>query len=196
MKTKPILFSTEMIQANLEGRKSQTRRAINEIHYGFLEYAFKNKKNLADWISKNAKYQIGDTLWVRETTAVDCFFDVIYKADNADKDRVTSWRPSIHMLKRDARIFLKIVNVRCERLQDISDEDAIKEGIERDRNAWMPTPDKFWDVKKDKLWNSAKDAFKSLWEMINGNKIPWTKNPFVFVYEYEIIEKPDNFLIN
>lgn len=196
MKTKPILFSPEMVLANLEGRKSQTRRVINEIHYGFLEYAFKNKKNLAYWISKNAKYKMGDTLWVRETSWFDPFQQVYhYKADEDSCMKLfTGWKPSIHMPKEAARMFLKILSVKVERLQDISESDCIAEGIERDKNAWMPTPDKFWDVKKDKLWNSAKDAFKSLWENINGKKIPWVKNPFVFVYEYELTEKPLNFL--
>lgn len=226
MKIKPILYSTEMVQANIAGRKTNTRRIIDEKHYGFLEYAFKNKKDLADWISRTAKYQMGDVLWVRET-----FIDVDQEAEKyfngvrfhykADKTFVGcwSWRPSIHMPKAAARIFLKILNVRVERLQDISEEDCIAEGIEMSKKGdvyqdiengnlidkthdedyfyFYPSKGDFRDdsyMPKSIFPNAPKTSFYSLWEKINGEG-SWNKNPFVWVYEYEIIGKPKNFLL-
>lgn len=225
MKTKPILFSTEMVQVNLAGRKTNTRRVIDEKHFGFLEYAFKNKKNLADWISRTAKYQIGDVLWVRET-----FIDVNQQAEKhfsgvrfhykADGEFVGCWpwKPSIHMPKEAARIFLKILNVRVERLQDISEEDCVAEGIkmikkgdvyqdiedgklidkihDEDCFYFYPSKGDFRDdsyMPKSIFPNAPKTSFYSLWEKINGEG-SWNKNPFVWVYEYQIIEKPENFL--
>lgn len=175
IKTKPILFSTEMVQANLKGIKSQTRRIVDEMHYMFLEYAFHHKKNITDWIIRTAKYQPGDILWVRETFWFDPFQQVYhYKADEDSCMKLfTGWKPSIHMPKKIARIFLKVTSVRCERLKDISDEDAIAEGMDPDQ---VPTY-----------------RFAALWKRLNGED-SWNRNPFVFIYEYEIIEKPKNFL--
>ncbi len=225
MKTKPILYSTEMVQANLAGRKTNTRRIIDEKHYGFLEYAFKNKKNLADWISRTAKYQMGDILWVRETY---CSFisqsgevKRHYKASVSDafiKACKIYWKPSIHMPKEAARMFLKILNVRVERLQDISEEDCIAEGIKMTKKGdvyqdiedgklidkihdedyfyFYPSKGDFRDdsyMPKSIFPNAPKTSFYSLWEKINGEG-SWNKNPFVWVYEYQIIEKPENFL--
>lgn len=221
MKTKPILFSTEMIHANLEGRKSQTRRVIDEKHSGFLEYAFKNKKNLADWISKNAKYQMGDILWVRESWQVSRFGIYFSRARCPEHEvKEVKWRPSIHMPKKAARQFLKVINIRVERLQDISENDAIAEGIERFENSLFNETryrdytdgkrrDKDFNLYPEEAkrvgyshfggnpwpdWRDPISSFQTLWQSINGKKIPWESNPFVWVYEYEIIEKPENFL--
>lgn len=207
MKTKPILYSTEMVQANIAGRKTNTRRIIDEKHYGFLEYAFKNKKNLADWISRTAKYQMGDVLWVRESY---CSFisqsgeiKIHYKASVSDafiEACKLYWKPSVHMPKEAARTFLKVLNVRVERLQDISKDDSIQEGIialSMSNAQIIESGQLYLDYSKPtKILNdglSPKASFKSLWEKING-KDSWSKNPFVWVYEYEIIKKPENFI--
>lgn len=202
MKTKPILFSTLMIHANSAGVKTQTRRIVDEIHNDFLEYCFKNKKNLADWISRNAKYNFGDILWIRETFGIT-EYGYVFKADfcspGYDKP-VNGWKPSIHMPKEIARKFLKILSVRIERLQDISMDDSIQEGIialSMSNAQIIESGQLYLDYSKPtKILNdglSPKASFKSLWEKING-KDSWTKNPFVWVYEYEIIKKPENFI--
>jgi hypothetical protein len=102
------------------------------------------------------------------------------------------WKPSIHMPKEAARMFLKILNVRVERLQDISNEDCISEGIEIEG-----TEEEFIFYKNyqyaDEKHQVPRNSFISLWEKINGAG-SWNKNPFVWVYEYEIIKKPENFL--
>ena len=100
------------------------------------------------------------------------------------------------MPKDAARMFLKILNVRVERIQDISNEDCVAEGIEYEgdildspifRNYMRPGKNKHFD------YGFPINSFSSLWEKINGIK-SWKENPFVWVYEYQIIEKPKNFL--
>lgn len=221
MKTKPILFSTPMVKAILEGKKTQTRRVIqfelNNIHYVF-GMPKENIKLLADWslsgidefrdnilsyyvqcdvddsYSKEIKcpYEIGQILWVRETfcpvvdahTFEDTGFK--YRADNNTQHYNGCWKPSIFMPKVAARIFLKVTNVRIERLHDITESDAIDEGIKCIDNV-------YYDYLSEKFYRKPYESFCTLWTKING-KESWNKNPFVWVYEFERIEKPKNFI--
>ena len=146
------------------------------------------------------KYKVDDVLYVRETfntfsnITMDNEVGVVYKADNKEvilpcnRDYECEyvfndkWKPSIHMPKKYARIFLKITNVRVERLQDIEYYGLAKEGIipdmdynDRCPETGMPCSDYFTPFKS--LWNStAKDGYK------------WKDNPFVFIYEFERVE--------
>ena len=210
---KPILFSTEMVQAILAGRKKQTRRIV-KLDTGQLiadtveqissNYFFFKKDNEAV-AGRSPKYQIADILWVRETwfsTQFNCkdllecgvIGHLRFKADNnydPRKDCVgRSWYPSIHMPKEAARIFLKVTNVRCERLQDISEGDAISEGVKLfDTNLY-----KDYEDNKYPGLGKARVSFATLWDSINAKKYPWESNPWVWVYDFEQIEKPENFI--
>jgi len=130
-----------------------------------------------------AKYQVGDFLYVRETWCTDedmadVFEDSLthgfyYRANEVGKDwvndkEIVKWHPSVHMPKEAARIFLRVTDVRVERLQDITEEQAIKEG------------NKLFYVYEF-TWNS-KIPKKDL------NKYGWNANPYVFVYEFERVE--------
>lgn len=203
---KPILFNTEMVQAILAGRKTQTRRIVKP-QPSYLPYTDskegheKTLKNYIDEGLKNGaikgKYQIGDILWVREKTIQNNVSGIYLYGDEGELTAAFSpflykKRPSIHMPKEAARIFLKITNVRCERLQDISEDDAIAEGVLRG------DPEKaicFKHYGKEKTYLlDAKNSFQTLWESINAKKHPWSLNPWVWVYDFERIEKPENFL--
>jgi hypothetical protein len=200
---KPILFSTQMVQAILEGRKTQTRRVINNIHpdsefhpdlnllgYTFVEPDGKIKvPEMASVIQ--GKYKVGDVLWVREKfrRLVDCrsgrFHSFEYYADMPEafhKQFPHKWKPSIHMPKAACRLFLEITNVRVERLHDISEEDAIAEGV---NYVW-------YDEKRNIKIQSAKSLFNELWSSINGAD-SWNANPWVWVVEFKRIENPVNF---
>ena len=211
---KPILFSTPMVQAILDGRKTMTRRVVkisdcSERHKEFTFASWKNKKqelyldnegvccSLCGWgVNNNGnkpikpKYQVGDVLWVRETWQNYCLGEsnsgFIYKASpelyHWKKESVI-WKPSIFMPKEACRIFLCVTNVRVERLQDISEDDAQKEGVE-------PLFD-FTDVcpETGNPCSDFKTPFQDLWNSING-KGAWEANPFVFVYEFQRLEKP------
>ena len=163
----------------------------------------KNKEQDLEFIKP--KYKVGDILYVRETFLIgeygDCYNgegtddstiieqystskDVIYYADAIDIVDYYSlygadkpiWKPSIHMPKKYARIFLKVTNVRVERLQDISVRDIEKEsGWRREIYSYSNKNKAFLRDYCD-FWNStAKDGYK------------WEDNPYVFVYEFERI---------
>lgn len=201
---KPILFSTEMVQAILAGRKTQTRRVVKnqppteqykprlfKDHFGKLLLDFSNTKVFLTE-STPAKCQPGDILWVRETFAKPPItaFGVPY-IHKAGFDRtICGWKHSIHMPKEAARIFLKVTNVRCERLQEISEGDSISEGVELfDTNRY-----KDYEDKKSSGVRKARVSFATLWDSINAKKHPWKSNPWVWVYDFERIEKPENFI--
>lgn len=209
IKYHPILFSTPMVQAILELRKNKTRRtkgldAINknpELYrydgfskeYGmhYFERLDENGNPTENYHPIECPYNLGDILWVRESfhyvsdSETREFIKYGYRADWNDgilthKKNKGIWKPSIHMPKQACRIFLKIKSIRAERLQDINEEDAIAEGAIQ------------YEAATD--WMSAKYGFQMIWETING-KESWCFNPFVWVYEFERIEKPNDFLI-
>ena len=180
MKTKnekPILFSTPMVQAILGDRKTMTRRIVKfpkdfdgRNVYSNDPHGLKYSRS-DDMIERLfPKYKVGDVLWVRETFQTLPPNMVFYKADKENK-ATGNWKHSIFMPREAARIFLKVTRVRVERLQDISGEDAMKEG-----------------VKIESMWplciGDSYRAFSILWESING-KGSWDANPWVFVYDFE-----------
>jgi hypothetical protein len=135
----------------------------------------------------------GDRLWVRETHAlVDTSFitpafsdRVLYRADFEDGNPDTAfwsgkWTPGIHLFRKHSRITLEITNVRVERLQDISEEDAKAEGVNDE-------PVVSFHNELHSL--SYRKGFKNLWDKINGKKHPWASNPWVFVIEFRRIER-------
>lgn len=211
---KPILFSTEMVQAILEGRKKLTRRTqgleiINKNPDDwFLDglkilgrFIFHNLKSKEE-IQIKPKFEIGDILWVRETWQTTWnenkkSWDTIYKADGGywiDDDGIMKWKPSIFMPKKKCRIFLEITDVRVERLQDISEEDAIAEGVESFNHGYGGSPVGVWykDYIYGKFNLKPNFSFKSLWKKINGED-SWNTNPWVWVYEFKVVEKPKDF---
>ena len=100
------------------------------------------------------------------------------------------WTPAIHMPKVACRIFLEIISIRVERLEDISHDDSISEGIER-----MPIELWWKNYLNHPLpgVSNPRESFISLWKSINGND-SWESNPWVWVIEFKRIEKPENFL--
>ena len=198
MKERPILFSAPMVRAILEGRKTQTRRVVKP------QPTFYGPDNMhVDWkgnhyfsgygFSEQCLYGLpGDRLWVRETWA-SCEptmfgLGAIYRADPmydgcAPGDLAWKWKPSIHMPRWASRINLEIVSVRVERLQEISEEDAIAEGI----RSWGEFG---WENymypagQSDFLYfKSPKESYRTLWESINGPG-SWDINPWVWVVEF------------
>ena len=219
MKTKPILFSTEMVQAILEGRKTQTRRTkglekvnekpeshtFNTFSVDFNQATFKRKEGR--WQGVDLPYKLGDILWVRETFFCTKYYEhtplfkdkgmYVYKADD-NFIGCHKWGPSIHMPKKAARIFLKITNIRVQRLFEITANDAITEGIEckiveniKEYRAYL-VKDSEHVFGKNSYPDTPECSFLELWESIYGNENVNT-NPWVWVIEFERVEKPVNF---
>ena len=221
----PILFSTPMVQAILEGRKTQTRRVLkpapidkNNYHFEKLEKfgsrAFGMLPNQGVEIDNInnfpyngiwfCPYNVGDVLWVRETFAPKEIYDeppgVIAHYKATDSFASTKWKPSIFMPKQACRIFLKIKSIRVERLHDISKEDAIQEGIEfeiidniKEYKNYTAKSKEFGRYNDYSYPDVPQVSFMTLWESING-KESLELNPFVWVYEFEQIEKPNDFI--
>jgi len=199
---KPILFNTPMVQAILKNRKFQTRRVIKyNFEKVYKSACFHGKwhetfrvgpsvlpADIVEWYVKEVakpKYKVGDICYVRETWAnpLNDFGGYIYKATCWDDVAATTkWHPSIHMPKEAARIFLRVTNVRVERVQDITEDDAKAEGVTYRQaiecNGWHPTyndPDSGGCLK-------YRAGFQYLWESINRKRgYGWNKNPWVFV---------------
>lgn len=202
MAIRPILFNTEMVRAILDGRKSCTRRLVKPEPQGYFEVS-EEPLYIYDTDGNQGKitppYQPSDILYVRESYS-ELTFGYVYKADGENIDHlgnVIKWHPSIHMPKEAARIWLKVTDVRVERLQEITEEQACMEGTDPwdeacyENNGWHPTfsdPDSGGDPNMidgfHKLWNST--IKKS-----DLDRYGWDANPWVWVIEFERCEKPE-----
>lgn len=208
-KERPILFSGEMVRQILAGQKTQTRRVMRPQPVYPPKYAGAHKW-VWDYGEKPCPYgKPGDLLWVRETwrpaASIDANFDakiaygrdhIYYRADQ-DGYGATKWRPSIFMPRWASRITLRITGVRVEQVQDISEEDAIAEGIEHNWVGDEPCPLEYADEWRNYAGDaedfpcySAIDSFRSLWDSINGQRqgCSWENNPWVWCIEFEVLK--------
>jgi hypothetical protein len=188
---RPILFTTPMVQSILDGRKTQTRRVMKIQPDGRGTRC--TNVYFEDWHGRELKCpygKIGDVLWVRETWSKTDSGHIIYRATNKGFNPI--WKPSIFMPKEACRIRLEITNIRVERLQDISEEDAIAEGIGAgfQMNAGWPDYQHIKNGVCSLTQDTAEMSYASLWESINGNG-SWSKNPWVWVIEFRIKDKQD-----
>mgnify|MGYP004652363971 CR=1 FL=1 len=203
MAIKPILFNTEMVQANLDGRKTCTRRKIPidivnncDVETDGTLLAYENC--YGDFIDpvRLCRYQPGDILYVRETwhKGLERY---IYRADYSDTEKFyrggkeieMKWRPSIHMPKEAARIWLKVTDVRVERLQDVTEDGAKAEGA-IDNRGFIHSPENEYD-----RIHTAREHFIEIWNSTikksDLDRYGWDANPYVFVIEFERCEKPE-----
>jgi hypothetical protein len=221
IKHHPILFSTPMVQGILEERKTKTRRTkglekvnLDPNNCQFESFGtnptIENDKNLYayftikgsnTWMFFKCPYNVGDVLWVRETWQIRDSRkpkEIYFKA--SDDMTCAPWKPSLFMPKEACRIFLKIKSIRCERLFDISENDAQKEGVVLDKqfNKYScylcETKGHKGNMNScdDGFFVDARASFFTLWISINGTE-SFKSNPFVWVYEFERIEKPNDF---
>lgn len=210
---KPILFNTEMVRAILDGRKTVTRRLVKpqpkfrEGETGTPErcddwhWCFKidQYNNIYDFDLK-PPCDPGDILYVRETWCdpTGTGWPIVYKADmplHWDADQTEhgepvdiaeadfKWKPSIHMPKEYARIFLRVKDVRVERLQEIDEVQAQREGC-------YAGP----IIIGSDLWAEARVSFPALWDSTiksgtDREIYGWDANPWVWVIEFEKISR-------
>lgn len=198
MTEKPILFTGENVRSILEGRKTQTRRvikpqpvpigtsAVDRFEYFDDGLWLPTSKSGKSGIFLPSKYRCpygteGNRLWVREnwaTTLSGVPTDgIAYKADYpADRAKTIKWKSPIHMPRWASRITLKVLNIRVERIQQITARECWAEGIER-----ICEPSTKFEKSA-----AALDDFMLLWNRINGPRgFGWDVNPWVWVVEFK-----------
>ncbi len=195
MKSRPILFSAPMVRALLAGTKTQTRRAAKLNCSGRFEKAGKqwHQWHRDDPAAVNAcPYgQPGDCLWVKETHRFDGLDPKIAIANRAaesvqffadEADATVAWRPSIFMHRWASRLTLEITEIRVERLQAITEADALAEGV---TPAVVPGHYNIIAVQHipARQVGTARDAYRVLWEQLNGPG-SWALNPYVWVLTF------------
>ena len=232
---RPILFSSPMIRAILDGRKTQTRRVVKPqpTHrliegLGHITRGMDPADDGAVWYDADCVNpgrevrcpfgRVGDTLWVRETwreiedpaakrsecsrITVDSLGDTQrwvcdYAADKPtrimDKIGRPQWKPSIHTPRRLSRITLEITEVRVQRLQEISEDDARAEGV---LSYWGELDGRAFDIYENAICRAAKiryrdatsacslDHFAVVWDRINGKTYPWDSDPWVWALTF------------
>lgn len=223
MKERPILFTDAMVRAILEGRKTQTRRLVKPqpvgridpvFSYGShgLEVAFGPENLRSDGGPKWWRHRYGscgDYLYVRECWArfhIDQdSHELVYRADTKIGDCIPTmvrWRPSIHMPRSVSRILLEVTGVRVERVQEITKDDAIAEGVTQRGNLycmdWSPVGKPLagmetvqgepYLITDEYIANdNPGGAFATYWDNINGDA-SWDANPWVWVVEFKRLQ--------
>ncbi|EBA4600810.1 hypothetical protein BA656_11665 [Salmonella enterica] len=208
MKERGMIFNAEMVRAILEGRKTQTRRPIKWKQTRFTEIGEREDGSNWPWSEDTEKVcdywhpcpfgAVGDRIWVRETFGWQIRRDPVggtgefrvYRATTPDAVRYQTasgeaapmkWVPSIHMPRRASRITLEITDIRVERLNNISYDDAISEGIKQEWTCIDPGLGSYAHK------NDVQDDYETLWKSIYGEEF-WAANPWVWVIEFKRVE--------
>lgn len=216
MSDKPILFSSEMVRAILGGRKTQTRRVIKpQPTLDGNAWAWKGYADVphGKWweyakVCGACRCQVGDRLWVRETWCPvdDTFIEggtkwVDYRAtpqesethpagwnNDPDSPDALKWWPSIFMPRWASRITLEVTDVRAQRVQEISEADAMAEGCDAYINPHGLCTENPRDYMMPK--DTWRDGFAKLWDSINAKRgYGWDVNPWVWVVEFAVAQK-------
>lgn len=223
MSIKPILFNTEMVRAILDWRKDATRRIVkgfipDDAVWGYTAFTPKGyiscRGTFADGYGEKffkLPCEPGDILYVRETWC-GWYLPLVgmhycYRATEPDGNKrptspeydcdveKISWHPSIHMPKEAARIWLKVTDVRVERLQDITPKEAENEGVGNLFYDDIGYSEKNYGTEVDPEYGIAKEQFAWLWESTikksDLDSYGWDANPWVWVIEFERCESQE-----
>jgi hypothetical protein len=188
MKERPILMNREMVQATKELIKTHTRRinGLDKINikpnmwkYSGVEadgihHLFWFADGINTELVKCPYGKVGDRLWVRETfrPSEDPLSNSIFYRADEEYHKGAGWKPSIHMPRWASRLTLEIIDIRVERVQDISHRDALAEGVS-------------YDVSKE--GGAPVPRFHALWDSINASRgYSWDSNPWVWVIEFKV----------
>jgi len=186
VKERGIAFMAPMVRAVREDRKTQTRRLTKE-RDGITVHPNGQVLARGGWLPELCcPYGVpGDRLWVRETWAPHGIGEggIAYRADGPewDDECAIKWKSPRFMPRWASRITLEIESVRVERLVEITEEDAMDEGVVFRDSCWSATDD-----PKALRWTTAVGAFRELWESINGPG-SWDINPHVWVIKFRRI---------
>ena len=221
MPIKPILFNTEMVRAILDGRKSCTRRICKDANeYTVPDMEFYNADRRTYAVHNFADKEHTEQLSIAERTCPICPGDILYvretwkKAPNGyyyyedwqrnDIADITKWKPSIHMPKEAARIWLKVTDVRVERLQEIDEDGVWDEGFKLkppcltrvsadghtcDLDGPCMSSIKYCDMTMGELF--GRELWNSTIKKSDIDRYGWDANPWVWVIEFERCEKQE-----
>ncbi|HID3656001.1 TPA: morphogenetic protein [Serratia marcescens] len=204
MKERPVIFNGEMVRAILNGRKTQTRRAISDRHLHLIDVASQvgecypleygiDHANSQSYYREHCPFgQVGDRLWVREMfasglcTKTTLAYRATHKREDLEEgwNETIKWTPSIHMPRWASRIMLEITAVRVERLNDISQDDAQAEGMEL--TGWRPSYSNPDNSGLDETLTPY-DNFAMLWGTIYGEE-NWSANPWVWAISFRRVK--------
>jgi hypothetical protein len=208
-KMKPIIFSTPMVEAILEGRKTMTRRIFKTVQkkcVGYRNSVAGLHDETREPLSEKEFYEVyspihkGDILWVRETWMNALIVDenvpygefarkgFDYKATHLSPS-IFKWKPSIFMPREAARIFLEVISVRVERLQVISSADCFNEGIDEEGEDYAMAEHYQLGGSPIQGGSPERFAFIGLWDSINAKRgYSWESNPWVWAIEFKRID--------
>lgn len=213
MKAKPILFNGAMVQSIFANHKTATRRPITSPEQWTIEDQGGDKITYA--APDGDHYNIldvcpfgkaSDLLYVRETFGlVDCDdgFNVVYAASAKDFKKTSlvagGWTPSIHMPRCNSRLTLVIAGVKVERLQDISDDDCLAEGVLEDTGVvdvrcygGAPVEIKGWVYTgtTGEEYSTPQEAFEEIWDAAYADTpFAWHKNPYVWAVDFKVVKQ-------
>lgn len=209
---RPILFNTEMVEGILEYRKLNTRRIVKphpkkDMIYKLGYCVDGNKRDIGKFgfgshecgghvLYVKPPALVGDILWVRETWS-EWTDGYVYKAwtlpfpqPGRYSDKMMKWHPSIHMPKEAARIFLKVTDIRVERLKDMTLDDFLAEGV-------VLRPEAFNDPEN--AYMQGKELFIHIWDSTikkeQHDLYGWEANPWTWVIAFERCEKPEGWCV-
>ena len=214
---KAKIFNNEEVQAIIAGMKTMFREVVRNAIYDppvhsykdwhkdgwyypvatMIDENYKEEETQYDSKAVKPKFQVGQEIFVKETFAKWWNNSFVYKADITPEKVVSRWYLPQHMKQEQSRLTLRIKSVKVERLRDISEEDCLKEGIDFEH----PTPcpafytdiwDKgggFYDYLENSFClNTPEESFKTFWNSTQKKQEhEWEANPWVFAYEFEII---------
>ena len=195
---KKIMFNDKhgLTQAVLDGRKTMTRRSIPKKLLESIElYAHGNEEELRYRLLANSSYHAGDALAIAQAYK-DIYNDAYHIGLYC---RIAAWTNKMYVAAYRMQHHIKITNIRLERLQDISEDDCLREGIYFDKEGGQsigyPLAVPFYYTfrgainrdGKQLYWSTPKDAFAALIDKVSG-KGTWESNPLVWVYEFELVD--------
>ena len=202
-----------LTQAVLEGRKTQTRRMLNptmffqrlETYEGwsnedisawkrscnrrFYEAQRDTLQQMIDYALSSSRYKLGETVAIAQSYK-DIYAEILREVGDLDlkKEFQQSKGYANKMFVKAEKMphAIRITNIRVERLQDISEDDCLKEGIWRGENVGLEGTTYWYHGLANSSFRTPQEAYASLIDRISG-KSTWASNPYVFVYEFELI---------
>jgi len=177
------MFSEDMFNAVIEGRKTQIRRIVKPQP---------DELDLKSWSTferTRPRYKVGETVYIKESYYITHYQgglmdleqkeSVIYKYNTKYENYEWAWENKLSMPEKYSRYFIEFTGIRCERVRSINNEDCLKEGIIESKYIR-----KHYKYKRDGyLYNTLKDAYAAMFDSING-KGAWESNPYVWIYSF------------